>query len=289
MTKKLTDNEKQEIRDRIERLKHLKKPYIKTIEFTLPVFVALFILAMGMVDTQTKDMFDVSYNISLIQNNDSNLSHISQGTIEPIKNINPWKILRPFETIGFTIVFAYIIMALFIFYLSKYTKYDNEITRLYNKLIGLEIKNIPKKESRLRRLINKIISKKDMKKEKKNTLEDYFKKNNYSLIVLSIFLLVTLGLVNGNAYLNNILALLSALMTYFVLIGMNQDKKYKKDSFPLWGFEIVFPVFIVSFCAWVVLNIVITLTGEFAKTVWGIIWLIFMIYPSLKFWIWRKN
>ncbi|MBS3087185.1 hypothetical protein J4226_01180 [Candidatus Pacearchaeota archaeon] len=122
------------------------------------------------------------------------------------------------------------------------------------------------------------------KNNEKNTLEDFFEKNNYTLIVLSIFLLVTISLVEGEGNLNNVLALLSSLITYFVLIGINRDNNDKGDTFPLWGFEIVFPLFISAFCAWVVLNVVITLTGNLAIITWGLIWFGLMIYPGAKFW-----
>ena len=119
--------------------------------------------------------------------------------------------------------------------------------------------------------------------ERKNTLEEFFKNHSNTLLVLSIFLLVTISLVGKDGYLNNLLALLSALITYSILIGIDVNDK-NKDNFPLIFFKIVFPIFITTFCAWVILNVIITLTGEIEKLVWIIVWLVLMIYPSLKFW-----
>jgi|SRR3989344_771772 len=128
--------------------------------------------------------------------------------------------------------------------------------------------------------------KKKMKEEnvKKTTLEDFFRNHQYALIVLSIFLLVTIELVGKEGYLNNVLALLSSLITYSILIGI-KAKDANKDTLSLVSFKIVFPIFISTFCAWVILNVVITLTGEVEKIVWIIVWLVLMVLPSFRFWI----
>lgn len=121
-------------------------------------------------------------------------------------------------------------------------------------------------------------------KRKKITLEKFFNGHKNTLLVLSIFLLVTISLVGKEGYLNNILALLSALITYSILIGIDSKNIYQ-DSIPLVIFKIVFPIFMVTFCVWVILNVVITLTGEIQRTVWVIFWFVLMIYPGFKFMI----
>lgn len=118
--------------------------------------------------------------------------------------------------------------------------------------------------------------------EKKTSLEDFFRYHPNNLLVLSIFLLVTLSLVGSKLYLSNLLALLSALLTYSILIGMNMRNK-DKDTFSLSLFKIIFPLFISAFCAWVILNILPTLKGELEMVIWILIWLILMILPGLKY------
>lgn len=89
MAKKLTNDQKQYIRDKIEGLKHLKEPYMKVLELSAPIFIAVFIFMMGNMYTQANSMLDVKYyNITFIQNLSSNLSSINQAIITPIKSLN---------------------------------------------------------------------------------------------------------------------------------------------------------------------------------------------------------
>ncbi len=122
----------------------------------------------------------------------------------------------------------------------------------------------------------------------KLSLNDFFKDHQYTLLVLSIFLLITIEFVGKEGYLNNLLALLSASITYFLLIGVDIPINKDKESFPLFGFSIIFPLFIITFCSWTILNIVTTLDDGLGKISWIITWLILMIYPGIRFWI-RKN
>jgi len=123
-----------------------------------------------------------------------------------------------------------------------------------------------------------------IKIQKKTSLEDFFSYHPNTLLVLSIFLLVTISLVGSELYLSNILALLSALLTYSILIGMNMKDK-DKDTFSLRLFKIIFPIFTSTFCAWTILNIITTLTGELEMVIWIIVWLILMILPGLKYFL----
>lgn len=116
----------------------------------------------------------------------------------------------------------------------------------------------------------------------KESLEEFFEKNKNILLVLSIFLLVTIELVSNSGYLNNILATLSALISYIMLIGIESQSK-EKDSWQLRGFKIILPILVSAFCLWVILNIAITITGEVEKIIWIIIWLILMIIPTIRF------
>jgi len=120
--------------------------------------------------------------------------------------------------------------------------------------------------------------------KEKNNLEKFIKKSSNTFLGLSIFLLITISLVQINGYLNNVLALLSALLTYALLIGIETRDK-DKDDFPLIFFKIILPTFTTAFCAWVILNVVTSLTE--GRTIWILVWLILMIYPSYKFWFRR--
>lgn len=129
---------------------------------------------------------------------------------------------------------------------------------------------------------------KSIKNEKKIGLNDFFRQHQYTLLVLSIFLLITVELVGKTGYLNDIMSLLSALMTYFLFMGIDMYLDKDKESIPLMGFTIVFPIFITAFCAWVILNIAINLQGTWGKVIWILIWLGFMIVPAIRFWF-KKN
>lgn len=119
---------------------------------------------------------------------------------------------------------------------------------------------------------------------RKTTLEEFFEKHKNTLLVLSIFLLVTITLANSEGYLNYVVSLLSALITYIMLIGIN-SKNEERDSWQLSAFKIIFPIFISAFAAWIILNIIINLTGSTEKIVWIIIGLLMIIFPSIKFWL----
>jgi hypothetical protein len=127
---------------------------------------------------------------------------------------------------------------------------------------------------------------KNMKEDKvkRVTLEEFFDRHKYTLLVLSIFLIVTITLALNPGKLNNVVALLSALITYVMLIGIH-SKDEDRDSWQLVIFKILFPIFISTFAAWIILNIIITLTGSTEKAIWIIIGLIMIIFPSVKFWL----
>lgn len=139
MAKQLTDKEKQEIRDKIDRLKHIKEPYVQVFQ-GISIFVVLMIFILGAMGNQADKIVDVSkYNFTAIENQTSNLSSITQGYIEPMKSLN----VENFNSfINYSWIFVlsiYIFFIFFFLYGTKYEKYNKEIKKLYNQLIGLNL------------------------------------------------------------------------------------------------------------------------------------------------------
>ncbi len=160
---------------------------------------------------------------------------------------------------------------------------------LYLYLLNVMFKYIEKKKESITNTkpeTKAIITNKISSRAKKQDLEGFFDKHKNTLLVLSIFLLVTLTLVFEKGYLNNVLAILASLITYFMLIGINR-KDSDNDTIWLSGFKIVFSIFVSAFCAWIILNVVIGLEGEREKVFWILAWLVLMIVPSFQ-WFKKK-
>jgi len=127
-----------------------------------------------------------------------------------------------------------------------------------------------------------------MIKMKIETLEDFFKEHQYTLLVLSIFLLVTISLAESELYLSGMLSLLSALLTYSLLLGIKVKSKNSSVAFSLRCFKIVWPVFVVSFCCWTILNIVGKIGSPLEIFIWVIIWLLLICIYSIKVFLEEK-
>lgn len=267
--KKLTDKEKQEIRDEIDRLKHLKEPYVIWLQVLISISVAVFIFMAGSLDSQVDRLKVTSnYSIEIFENFTNNATPQMYGSITPKQDLNFVALNTFLNNLWATLAISFLFILGLIVYSIKYVKYDQKINQLYNVLIGME-------KSKITPVISKTeINKKD--------LESLFQKYQYTLLVLSIFLLITVEFVGKQGYLNNVMALLSALIAYFLLVGIDMPLDKKRQTIPLFGFSVVFPIFIVTFCAWTILNIVITLDGEKSKVVWILVWLFLMLYPGIK-------
>ncbi|MDP3026751.1 MAG: hypothetical protein Q8N63_03515 [Nanoarchaeota archaeon] len=152
MAKKLTKEQKQDIRDKIGRLEHLKDPYLKVFQLALPIFITMILFIMGGLNNQTANMFDIKYyNLTFVQNSSSNLSSISQATITPIKGLNLPTFHSVLNSIWFIPILIYLMVFVLYYYLVIYTRYDNDIKILYNQLIGFKIK------SKIKKLMNPLI------------------------------------------------------------------------------------------------------------------------------------
>jgi|WetSurMetagenome_2_1015567.scaffolds.fasta_scaffold1233898_1 hypothetical protein len=138
-TMELTKEQKQDIQDKIERLRHLKEPYILVLQLSIPIFFAVFIFMIGNMYTQANSMLDVKYyNVTYTQNLSGNFSSFNQAIITPIKSLNLTNFQGFLTNAWVIIIFIYIII-IFLFYITFiYTKFDKEIARLYSELTGLD-------------------------------------------------------------------------------------------------------------------------------------------------------
>lgn len=116
----------------------------------------------------------------------------------------------------------------------------------------------------------------------KHSIEDYFREHQLSFLVLSIFLIITFQLTQQpQQFLSVALASISALISYACLIAVT-DSKNKKLSFGAYIIEALLLVFVITFCVWVILNIIIKIP-ESNVTFGIIIWLVLMLVPGYRY------
>ena len=129
-----------------------------------------------------------------------------------------------------------------------------------------------------------------MKKKtiKKVELEKFFDKHKNILLGISLFLLVTTGLVDVKSNFNYILAILSASITYVLFFGMDFEIR-SADSFLLTLFKILLRLFVSAFAAWVLINIVFNLESKLAKLIGLVVWLILILLPNIKEDLFKKK
>lgn len=112
-------------------------------------------------------------------------------------------------------------------------------------------------------------------------LKEYLKENQEILLALSIFLLLTFNLVITKGYLNNALGILSASISYILLLVLVDPGNFtRSSSFFLGLFLSIMIFFIITFCSWVMLNLIPTLSGN--VTILIILFLILMFIPSIR-------
>ncbi|MDO8623325.1 MAG: hypothetical protein Q7R52_03690 [archaeon] len=137
----LTKEQKQNIRDKIERFKHIREPYIQAIQIGFSIFVAMMLFILGVMNHFSYNLVDVNkYNITIIENQTNNSSFISQGFIEPIKKLDKTNSNYFIYYSWILLFFVYVFFTFFIIYGTKYENYNKEIKGLYDKLTGIEIK-----------------------------------------------------------------------------------------------------------------------------------------------------
>ncbi len=275
--RELGNVKKQKIRDEIDRLEHLKEPYIIWIQILISTCLVFFIFMLGGIDSQLDKLkITNNYTIELFENSTINATPKIYGAATPNEGFDSRVFKRILNNL-FVILFLSVLFILaLILYVVKYVRFDQKINELYNIITEAKTARIVKKP-----LLTSFFNKEVIKKDKQD-LESFFNKYQYTLLVLSIFLLITVEFVGKIGYLNNLMALLSSLIAYFLLIGIEMPLDKDRQTIPLFGFSIIFPVFIVTFCAWTILNIVISLDGEKSKTIWIAVWLVLMLYPVIK-------
>ena len=142
MVRQVSNQKKQEIRDKIDRLKHKREPWVLSIRISLPVFIAILLFMAGYVQNQTDDMFDTHYNVSFTTINQSNnVSILDSARVNPVKILNPQKVANTLDYIWITFILAYALLGFTYFYFAVYVRYDKKINELYDELLGM-----PKKE-----------------------------------------------------------------------------------------------------------------------------------------------
>jgi ABC-type phosphate transport system permease subunit len=138
MVTNLTALQKQEIRDKIERLKHLKEPYIKAMEIALPIFFAILISILSIVSSDTNNMNIVKgYNVTFFINNTGNLSQLENALISPLNAPDFQKIKNTLYYLFLIPIVLYLFFILATIFLTKYDQYDKAIKDMYNQLLGI--------------------------------------------------------------------------------------------------------------------------------------------------------
>jgi H+/gluconate symporter-like permease len=154
--KKLTEQEMQEIRDKIDRLKHLRDPWIQMLQLAVPLFITMILFIAGIMNTQSDNLLEVKYyNISFIQNSSDNISYNNEVIITPVKGLNKSQfhnLLNSMFTVPILIFFVLFIVYYFAFI---YARYDNAIKNLYNQLTGFEEKQKDKSNTNVKNKMKK--------------------------------------------------------------------------------------------------------------------------------------
>lgn len=115
----------------------------------------------------------------------------------------------------------------------------------------------------------------------KINLEQFLREHQGILLTLSIFLLITIEVVNSKLAFWNIMGMLTAFFSYILLITMVSKPK-NNESPSILLFKGILSIFIATFCVWVLFNIIISLRDNLLAI---IIWLILMIIPAIKIWV----
>lgn len=140
-TKKLTVQEKQEIRDKIDRFKHLRDPWIQMLQLAVPLFITMLLFIMGIMNTQTDNLSEVKYyNLSFIQNPNNNFSYTNEAIITPVKGINLSQFHNLLNSMFTVPIIIYFVIFVLYYFAFIYARYDNAIKNLYNQLTNFEEK-----------------------------------------------------------------------------------------------------------------------------------------------------
>lgn len=120
-----------------------------------------------------------------------------------------------------------------------------------------------------------------MKKEEKKNLEKYLGEHPHTLVGLSIFVLITLEVVSNKLYLWQVFGILSAFISYILMMSLLSGLKDDESSGVHW-LKIFISLFTTGFCGWVLVNIIPALQGDYMIVPMIFAWLIFMILPGIR-------
>lgn len=141
-------------------------------------------------------------------------------------------------------------------------------------------KHIPKK---LFKDINHLFKMENAKiKEAKLTIKDFLQENSLNLVALSVFLLVTITLSSHQGALSHPLGILSAGISYFLIIDLIK-RDMGKESMNLGIIKSFIIFFAILFCVWVILNLIIP-ASNWRENIILILWLIFILGVPVKLW-----
>lgn len=109
-----------------------------------------------------------------------------------------------------------------------------------------------------------------------NELEDFFRNNSNSFVVLSLFLLITFELSQSNEKITLVLSLLSAFISYLILMSILPSSGEKPLKSLTGGIiTSIFIFFTLVFCIWVLMNL-IDYKNEFSSILMAIVWISFI-------------
>lgn len=123
--------------------------------------------------------------------------------------------------------------------------------------------------------------KNELKSEKNHTtIKDFLKEHSLNLTALSVFLLVTITLSSHTGALSHPLGVLSAGVSYFLIIDLIR-KDTGKESINLGIMKSFIILFAILFWVWVILNLVTPLK-QLTDILMLILWLIFILGIPIK-------
>ena len=107
----------------------------------------------------------------------------------------------------------------------------------------------------------KASSQKVGKSLKKNefTLNDFLSEKANHFVALGLFLLITFTIPFGVGFLNKVMAILSAGVSYFVLLDLSFTKN-RSYSMSLGIVQAFLDIFLITFPIWVILNLILPIT-----------------------------
>ncbi|MEK6932166.1 MAG: hypothetical protein AABW56_00015 [Nanoarchaeota archaeon] len=116
-----------------------------------------------------------------------------------------------------------------------------------------------------------------------STIKEFLEKHLLNLVALSVFLLVTFTLAFNQSILNKSLGVLSAGISYILVIDII-SKNSNKENITLGIMNSFIILFATLFCVWVILNLVLPIK-IWTDILMLILWLIFILGVPVKIYL----